>query len=273
MPRLPAAAIVLASCVGGARPTPTAAPAPAQPAAVRYEPGTLRYRVVQHRHVEQVFQGQALTTDLATRVALTVALARRDTGLAVTFLIDSISLEGGPVFPAEAVAGARGAQFDGILMPGGVLAELGGGDSANPLLQQIAFLLQDFFPGTPTAGVTAGARWTDTTDDRGTSGAADVRVRSINTRSSSAWTTFADLPALEILTDATLEISGSGAQAGQAFTVAGTGRGHGRHYLSTDGRLMGGSHADTVTMQIELSGTGITIPVTQWTTDTLRAAS
>jgi hypothetical protein len=230
------------------------------------------YQVVQHRHVEQTFQGQPLTTDLATRLGLTVTLAG-DSGLAATFIVDSISLEGGPVFPAEAVAGARGARFDATLLPDGLLTELRGSDPTNPVLQQLAFLLQDFFPGTPRAGVSAGARWTDTTDAQGMSGGADIQVRTINTRSSPAWTTFGAVQALEILTDATIEISGSGTQAGQAFTVAGAGRGHGRHYLSADGRLLGGSHADSVTMEIDLSGVGITIPVTQWTTDTLRGAS
>lgn len=272
MRRLPVAAFVLASCVRGAQPAPTAAPTPVHPAAVRYQPSSMVYQVVQHRHVEQMFQGQPLTTDLATRVALTVSLAG-DSARVASFVIDSISLEGGPVFPPEVVAGARGARFDATLLPGGLLTELRGGDPANPLLQQIAFLIQDFFPGTPRAGVTAGARWTDTTDAQGMSGGADIRVRSINTRSSPAWTTLGAVQALEIQTDATIEISGSGAQAGQAFTVTGTGRGHGRHYLSADGRLIGGNRADSVTMEIDLSGVGITIPVTQWTTDTLRVAS
>jgi hypothetical protein len=273
MRRLPVAVVVLASCVRGAQPAPTVAPAPAHPTAVHYEPARITYQVAQHRHVEQTFQGQPLTTDLTTRVAFTVSLAQSDSGLAARFTIDSIALEGGPVFPAEAVAGAQGVHFDATLLPGGVLADLGGGDPANPLLQQVAFLLQDFFPGTPRAGVSAGTRWIDTTEAQGTSGGVDVRVRTINARSSPAWTPFADVQALEILTDATIEISGSGTQAGQAFTVAGTGRGHGHHYLSADGRLIGGSRADTVTMEIALSGTEITIPVTQWTTDTLRVAS
>ena len=77
----------------------------------------------------------------------------------------------------------------------------------------------------------------------------------------------------EIVTDATVEIAGSGMQAGQAFTVTGSGRGHARQYLSADGRLMGGTHADTATIQIELTGTGIVIPVTQRTADTLRVVS
>jgi len=272
MRRLPVAAFILTSCVRGAQPAPTAAPAPVHPAAVRYQPSSMAYQTVQHRHVEQIFQGQPLTTDLATRVALTITLAG-DTGLAATFVIDSIALEGGPVFPTEDVARARGARFDATLVPGGRLTGLRGADSANPVLQQIAFLLQDFFPGTPRAGAIAGARWTDTTDAQGLSGGADIHVRTINTRSTPAWTTFGAVQALEILTDATIEISGSGAQAGQAFTVAGTGRGHGRHYLSADGRLMGGSRADTVRMEVNLSSVGITIPVTQWTTDTLRVVS
>lgn len=272
MRRLPVAAVVLAACRPGP-PAPTVAPTPAPPAAVLYQPGRTSYQLVQHRHVEQMVQGQPLTADVETRILLTVSLAPRDTGLAATFVIDSITVEGGPVFPAEAVVAAHGAQLGGTLLPGGALTPLQVADTANPLLQQIVFLLQDFFPGTPRAGATAGARWTDTTDEQGTSGGADIRVRAVNTRTSPAWTTFAGAEALEILTDAMIEISGTGAQAGQEFTVAGAGRGHGRHYLASDGRLIGGSRADTVTMAVALTGTGITIPVSQRTADTLRIAS
>jgi hypothetical protein len=270
---MPVAAVLLASCVRAAQPAPSTAPIPPPAAALHYQPGTMVYQLVQHRHVEQVFQGQPLATEVATRITLTVSLALGDSGLAATFVIDSIALEGGPVFSDAAVTGARGARFDGTLLADGSLTPLDISDPANPLLQQLAFLLQDFFPGTPRAGVTAGAHWTDTTAERGTSGGADIELRSINARSSSAWSTVAGVPRLEIRTDATIEISGSGAQAGQSFTVVGGGRGHGLHYLANDGRLMGGSRADTVTMTIELSGTGITIPVSQRTADTLRVAS
>ena len=272
MRRLPVAAVVLAACKPGP-PAPTLAPTPTPPAAVLYQPGTTRYQLVQHRHVEQLVQGQPLTTDVETRILLTVSLVPRDTGLAATFVIDSIAVEGGPGFPAEAAVAARGAQLSGTLLPGGALTPLQVADTTNPVLQQIVFLLQDFFPGTPRAGATAGARWIDTTDEHGTSGAVDFRLRSVNTRTSSAWTTFAGAQALEILTDAMIEISGTGAQAGQEFTLAGAGHGHGRHYLAIDGRLIGGSRADTVTMAVELTGTGITIPVSQRTADTLRIAS
>jgi hypothetical protein len=269
MRRLPAVVVVLVSCKPGAPPAQTAAPTPAPAAAVTYRPGTTTYRLVQHRHVEQVFQGQPLTTDVVTRLELSTTLEPGDSGLVATFVIDSVALDGGPGFPAEAVAGAEGARFMAAMFPGGALAPLDLSDPTNPLLQQLAFLLQDFFPTIPRAGAGVGERWTDTTEEHGTSGGADVHVTSVNVRSSPAWTTFSGAQALEVLTDATIEIEGTGAQAGQAFTVAGAGRGHGHHYLSVDGRLLGGSHADTVTMAIELTGLGVTIPVSQRTADTL----
>jgi hypothetical protein len=269
MRRLRFAVLALASCTTGRAPVTAPTPAP-PPVAVRYGPGQATYRTVEHRHVEQMFQGQPLTTDLATTVDMSISLAARDSGLLATFVIDSVALTGGPVFPAAAAAAARGARFVTTLGPGGAVEQFGGGDPGNPLEQQLAFLLRDFFPVTPAAGVVPGSHWVDTTDTQGTSGGADISVRAINTRSSPGWTTFADARALEILTESAVEIAGSGTQAGQAFTVSGSGRAHGRQYLSAAGLLLGGTRADTTTMRIELSASGAVIPVTQRTTDTTR---
>lgn len=267
MRRLPFTMLALASCSSGGAPVVTPAPAPPPPhVALRYGPGQATYRTVERRHVEQLFQGQPLITDLAMTVDLSVSLAARDSGFLATFVIDSVTLSGGPAFPGA----ARGARFEATLAPTATVEQFEGGDPGNPLEQQLAFLLRDFFPVMPATGVVPGAHWVDTTDTQGTSGGAGISLHAINTRSCPGWTTFADARALEILTESAVAITGSGTQAGQAFTVTGSRRAHGRRYLSAEGLLLGGTSADTTTMRIELSASGAVIPVTQRTTDTTR---
>jgi hypothetical protein len=270
MRQLLLATTLAAACT--ARTSTTPPPSPAPITLVRYLPGATRYRTVEHRHVEQVFQGQPIVTDLTTSLVLSSTLVRTDTGLSATIVVDSVAVTGRGGYAPTSVEAARGARFTAILGPGGAMTTFVGPEqSTDPLLQQLASAMQEFFPRLPPNGVRPGDQWIDTTEATNPAGGMVVTVRANNARKAIGWGQFAGLPALELTTQSDYVITGSGEQMGQALTLDGTGRRNARQFLSEDGRYLGGTAADTASIQVHLVASGITLPVTQQTVDTVTA--
>ncbi len=265
--RTPSLCLLVAACAGT---QPGVAPLPPPPAALTYGPWTGRYVFVRHRHVEQVFQGQPLVSDVTSHLWLSVTTSAGDPGLRLELLVDSARVRGSGL-PPGAAEGARGRRFEANLQPDGRLEHVIRPSVTNPLIDQLAFDLVDLLPLLPPGGARPGATWTDTTHGAGAMQDMTLTVQSVNTRSTADWSIVEGARGLEFTTAARFTVTGSGEQAGQPFTLSGEGQGTAHHWLTAGGRLLRLIRGDSTRIDVDLPGVGLVIPVTQQTTDTVRA--
>jgi len=119
------------------------APAPTVPSVAQLSPGTVRYAVTGHRHVEQRFQGQPIVTDATTFLLLSVVMTASDSGLGVDVVVDSVDMTGDAVPSAALVQAAKGARFTGVAPSADGKLAITPNASADPVLDQIALGLQE----------------------------------------------------------------------------------------------------------------------------------
>ena len=270
IPRTPPAPLIallaLAAC--GPRAGP---PAPAPPAAVRITPVLARFRLVEHRHVEQGYHGQLIVTDAVTRTRFTVALDSTPTGFALDAAVDSVAVSGDAGVSPAAVASAAGARFRADVSWNGAVRDVTGPADENPLLDQLGLRMHELLPRTPTAGATPGATWMDTTLATGRTAGIPITIEARGRHhGAAAWIEFDGRQVLPLTSETDYTLSGEGERAGQWITMAGTGTSHVRQYVTPDGVVALGFREDTLRLAIELPGTGLRIPLTQVRTDTLR---
>lgn len=258
--------LLLAACQA---PPPGGTPAPARPATLTYGPWAGRYVLVRHRHVEQVFQGQPLVTDVRSELWISLTTVTAERALQLELVVDSARVSGSGV-PPGAAEGARGARFTAQLEPEGRIADIDRPTSANPLVDQLALDLAEFLPLLPRGGAKPEATWTDTTRNAGAMRDMTVAAESVNNRTATEWSAVEGGVGFEITTDARFTITGHGEQAGQPFTLSGDGRGRAQHWLGLGGRLLRLIRTDSTRIDVDLPGVGLVIPVTQQTVDTLR---
>ncbi|MDH3495308.1 MAG: hypothetical protein OER21_00900 [Gemmatimonadota bacterium] len=266
-PRTPSVLLLLTACAGT---QPGVTPLPPRPAVLTYGPWTGRYVFVRHRHVEQVFQGQPLVTDLTSHLWLSVTTSVGDPGLRLELVVDSARVRGSGLAPGSA-EGARGRRFEADLYPDGRLEHVVRPSVANPLIDQLAFDLVDLLPLLPPGGARSAATWTDTTRSSGALQDMTLSIQSVNTRSTADWSAIDGGQGLEFNTAARFTVTGRGEQAGQPFTLSGEGQGHAQHWLGAGGRLLRLIRGDSTRIDVDLPGVGLIIPVMQQTTDTVRA--
>lgn len=266
--RMRPAALVAFHALACARSVP---PAPPAPEAAHLMPVTARYRLVEHRHIEQAHRGQTIVTDAVTRARLTVAIDSASAGFAVDATVDSVAVSGDAGVPAEAVASAAGARFRAdVARDGAVRAVTGSGDE-NPLLDQLQLRMHELLPRMPAAGATPGATWTDTTRIDGRTAGIPITIEARGRRHRvAAWTEYEGRRVLPLTTETGYTIAGEGQRAGQGITMVGTGISHLRQLVTHDGVVALGIRQDTLRLAIELPGLGVHIPLTQVRTDTLR---
>ena len=248
----------------------TTVPSPAPPDVVRIHPGTTRYMVVEHRHVEQEFRGQPVVTDASTRVALTAALDSAASGLVLAISLDSASAAGDAGLSTAAIAGAAGARFEARLTAGGSVLDLTAPADGGPLIDQMALALHDLVPLLPTDGAHAAAVWEDTTTVTGRTAGIPISLARRSTNRAGAWTDHDGEPALLILTVTDYSLTGEGERSGQWITMTGTGRSHHHRLVTAGGVVALGIRSDTLRADVEISGSGLLIPLTQIRTDTVR---
>lgn len=262
--------LALAACAG---PAGTAsAPAPeGPPSTFRYQPAVAHYRGVQHRHVEQEFQGQVTSNDQVTRYRLTVAVTGEAEPYETRFTLDSLDLTGAQGLSPDQVADVRGAAFSGMMLSSGRLETFTVGDSSQSLGMQVAATLRDFFPVIPEAGVEPGTTWADTASRSVVSNGIELAVETISQHESVAWTELAGVRVLEVLTTSEYTVSGTGQQGGQDLELEGVGRTYATRFLADDGTYSGSISADTAEIDVFLTGLGLIVPVRQYSADTLQA--
>jgi hypothetical protein len=260
------AILALAAC--GPRAAP---PAPTPPATVRIAPATARFRLVEHRHVEQGYHGQMIVTDAVTRARFTVAIDSTPTGFALDAAVDSVDVSGDAGVSPEAVASAAGARFQADVARNGAVREVTGPGDDNPLLDQLGLRMHELLPRMPTDGAAPGATWMDTTHASGRTAGIPITIEARGRHhGAAAWIEFDGRQVLPLTSETLYTLSGEGERAGQWITMAGTGTSHVRRFVTPDGVVALGVRQDTLRLAIELPGTGLRIPLTQVRTDTLR---
>jgi hypothetical protein len=263
--RTTTAAVVMAGC------RPAAAPVPAPPETVRLAGATARFTLVEHRHVEQEYRGRPIVTDAVTRVTLTVALDTAPAGFRIVVVLDSATVSGDAGVPPEAVASATGARFEADVAENGAVQAVTGPDDGNPLLEQLALRVRELVPRLPAGGAAPGAVWRDTARIDGTTAgipiSIDVRGRH---EGAGAWADLDGRSVLPLATDSEYALAGEGNRAGQWVTMTGAGTSHLRRLVTHGGVVAVGIRNDTLRATLELPASGLTIPLIQVRTDTLR---
>ena len=264
-----AMALAAAACAGHTTPaaapaTARAAAAPAEPTALRYTPGTGRYRLESATHVEQDMMGQTSAVDIASGAIFTVALAEEAGNLGAAITIDSLGISGtvpGAAPTAEDLAAARGRTVRLVVSPLGRSISSASLDSAGPALQQIAVGLREFFPALPPAGLTAGTTWTDTISVVTSSSGIPITVRMTRQHVVGGWEDRDGTRALHLTTTSSYTVSGSGEAQGQSLQVSGGGQSSAEAFVSAAGLYLGSTVSDSAVVNANVVTAGIVIPV------------
>lgn len=283
-----AAASILAACASGAPatrpgtvpaetpapPTPPAAPAPAPaaappPATARLAPQHGRFLAHQVVEIHNAFEGLPPRQVIGYRSWFTVTVrdaadtARR---LATVFVVDSIVADSGVFLPPTMnLAAARGLTVTGWVAPTGELQDPVYSDSG--VVQSLSLLLgwfRRFFPHLPVDGVQPGREWMDTLITTEPGGTATVtRTTELRARAAAAWELRPEGEALRLDAAETYQFTGSGDGGGQPLELSGSGMRAGTDYIAADGRYLGGTSRDSVSLTITLPQQGLTIPQRQ----------
>jgi hypothetical protein len=287
-----AVATLLAACAAGpqarppaAAPTPAAAPAliPDTPAAIptpppivptpltaaRLGPQVGRFLAHQVVEIHNDYAGLPPRQTIGYQSWFTVTVHDSiDSGnrLAATFVVDSLAADSGVLLPPTMNLGAaRGLTVTGWVSPTGEFQDPVFSDSA--VVQSLSLLLgwfRRFFPHVPADGAQPGSEWTDTLTTTEPGGSATVtRISELRARAAAAWEHRPEGQALRLDAEETYQFTGSGDGGGQPLELRGTGVRSGTDYIAVDGRYLGGTSRDSVSLTITLPQQGITIPQRQ----------
>ena len=274
MKRLPLAlvAALASGCAGHSTPpaTPVPAPAaPAEPATLRYAPGTGHYRLEAQTHVVQEMMGTSNATDITTAALLTAAVAAADGNLGVAITIDSLGVTApmGAANPAE-LSAARGKVVRLVVSPAGQPISLTPPEGVGAVVLQMAQGLREFLPPLPPGSTATGTTWTDTNTTTTPNMGIAVTVKMTRQHRVAGWEDHAGTHALHIATTATYVVSGSGDVQGQAVELNGGGQATSDAYVSATGVYLGGAAADSALVNANVTGAGMVIPVRRTTRST-----
>jgi hypothetical protein len=269
-PLLHSLLVLLLACAGVTKSAPPSVVTAAAPVAraLRYAPGTARYRLVSHSHQEQQIEGNKQEGNFLLEYFVTVTLAP-DTGqrLRFTATIDSMRAEGGMITAAD-INRTKGARLSGEMGADGQVTGFSGDTLLSGQMQAVASTLRQFFPRIPAQGAEPGRQWSDTAETK-TSGSPSITLHSINDRRIGDWTEQGGQRALPIDVTAKYTITGTGQQMGQDFTLNGSGERVSRQSISAQGHYLGATGRDSSSVTVSLTSMGMTFPSIQLRSDTV----
>ncbi len=260
---------LLAAACGGAPSAHRAAPAPEAASHIRYAPQTVRYHAAHHRHVVQELSGSPRTSDIVSQLWISSTITQSDSGLHATLVLDSLHISSSTVPTPPNLAAVNGATFSGTLEPTGVLSGFTAPDSASPLVTQLSSGFRTFYPRIPAEGAAEGTAWSDSTSTPLDANGVTGTIASANTHRATGWVQYAGQRALAVETVAHYTLKGTGSPGGQDLSLDGTGTRRSTQYLSVAGIYLGAIGTDSLSYSVELMQSGVTIPSTQQSTDTL----
>ncbi|HEX9693042.1 MAG TPA: hypothetical protein VGA22_13185 [Gemmatimonadales bacterium] len=260
----------LAACAG--QPPSHSPPEPVPPQAFAYSPFTASYLFVSRGHTrQQIPGGEAANTEYAFTIGLTAAVATDGENLMATVTVDSVPmLSGAAALVAGNITRAVGKSVRARMLPNGRLVSDDAPDPALGSLPQVASLLQDFFPRIPETGVTAGDRWIDSTSNATHSNGLDLTTEAVRTYEAADGSDSGTGAFLEVVAEVVYTLTGSGVMSAQPIVVEGAGARRERFFLAANGAFLGGITRDSSAANATMSSIGVTIPIVQTRTDTLR---
>jgi len=247
-------------------------PEPAPVLTAMYQPFSAVYRGVSQSRVSQHFDDQATETDFAFEYFLRADVIPGDEAFYATLVLDSVVLfeEARAGVSDAQLASVQGAVFRANVSRNGRLTDFVAEDSLGSFARELADrLLRPLLPILPSQGVEAGTSWADTVQTQIIMAGLDNSVRSINDHFATEWVDHASVRALHIRTVSEYTFSGEGIQAGQTFTLDGTGRRHTHRYIGEDGRYLGMVSADTSDGEARLTELDLVVPIHQTRIDSL----
>ncbi len=268
---LAVASLACAGCAAGG--ASAGAPVPTSDSQhISYGPFSASYHAIAHGHVEQEFSGQISASEFTMSYYLTAGVVPYAGVHRISLIVDSVADLSGAALTMSPGDNdrVRGTIFSGIVSPTGEIVGFQGGDTTVALVKTLANGLANFLPRLPEGGASAGDAWSDTTESTSSTGGIDVQVRSIGRHEAVGWTERAGERALHIMTVVNYTFSGSGTQMGQEFTLEGSGVRRENRYLGPGGRYLGATSADSSSSTALLTAIGISIPIRQTRTDTVR---
>jgi hypothetical protein len=254
-------AALASGCAGRATPPATPAPALAEPATLRYSPGTGHYRLESRTHVVQEMMGTSNATDITTAALFTATVGEADGNLGVAITIDSLGITApmGAADPAE-LSAARGKVIRLVVSRAGQPISLTPPEGVGAVVLQMAQGLREFLPPLPPASTAAGTTWSDTGTTTTPSMGIAVTVKMTRQHRVAGWEDHAGTHALHIATTATYMVSGSGDVQGQAVELSGSGQAASDAYVSAAGVYLGGAASDSALVNANLTSAGMVIP-------------
>ncbi len=276
MKRLPLVFVVAlaSSCAGRSTPPATPAPAPtpaapAEPATLRYVPGTSHYRLDSQTHVVQEMMGASNATDITTAALFTADVAQAEGNLAVAITFDSLGITApmGAADPAE-LSAAKGKVVRIVVSPAGAPISLTPPDGVGAVVLQMAQGLREFLPLLPPGSTVAGTTWSDTTTTTTPNMGIAVTVNMTRQHRVAGWEDRAGTHALHIATTATYSVSGSGDVQGQSVELSGGGQATSDSYVSAAGVYLGGASSDSALVNANVVSASMVVPVRRITRST-----
>lgn len=248
-----------------------AAPTAAAQNGALYVPGAHRYEVTNVVQREQENLGVKQTFEFRTVQQVSLQLSRhgRDT-LAFTVTLDSSSSSTPDGAELPDLNGLKGIGIRGAMSALGRVYEYRPvADLNEETARELQMGMSRLLPVFPQ-GVGVGTTWTDTNVTAVTNEGSDLRTTTIVTSTVLADTTYDGQPALRVQRRVTQSMSGTGAQLGQTMKMEGSGTGEGISYVSRAGVYLAATDRVTSRMTLTLAPSGLTIPVTQTLTSSVR---
>lgn len=240
-----------------------------------YKAGTHRYSVDQTMNARQTMQGQTLESNARTHQEISLSLTDDNDGLAFRFVVDTAStaIEGVPSAQVDAanesLRQVMGKPVTGTFSPQGRVVAATASDSS-PASAQLLAGARNFLPILPAGGLAAGSSWADSTagnfNNNGVVGTTMIHSR--NTVAGD--TAISGRPAWHVVRSGTLQMSGKGMSQGTDVSLEGSGELEGHFYVSKDGAFLGGDQELTQKMTLTVPAAGLTIPIEQKITTSMK---
>ena len=154
----------LAGCIASGPRQETADIPPAPPPDVRFGPLVTSYLSSSHRWVDRDVAGITHRDSMFFHYQLTAVITEVDSGLAVSFTIDTVLAASARNIAPTEIAAVSGSTYTALLSPTGRWSALNRKQAVSPLLEALAVRTTDVFPVLPTGGLMPSRSWTEQVD-------------------------------------------------------------------------------------------------------------
>ncbi len=260
----------LAGCIASGPGKETADVPPAPSPDIRFAPSVTSYVSSSHRWVERDVAGVTHSDSMFLQYQLTAVITEADSGLAVSFAIDTVLAATARNIGLNEIAAASGSTYTALLSPTGRWYALTSQPAVSPLLEALAARTSNIFPVLPVGGLLPSRSWVDSVEIERTEGGALLTFRVQTTYRSGEWNDAEGGMVIPIEWVKVYQVDGAGTQFGRPFSLQGEGTATGRSWFARDGRFVGSVSEDDLVAQLEIDDLAMVTPVRQHQVDTVR---